>query len=52
MLWWCAQTAFFAGQQRFRDTPVSVDLTPLKRGEAVEVPIDPQGWTMRLEPRP
>ncbi|MBK8228534.1 MAG: hypothetical protein IPK70_15345 [Flavobacteriales bacterium] len=52
MLWWCAQTAFFVGPQRYRETPIPVDLTPLDRGEAVEVPIDPQGWTMRLESRP
>lgn len=50
MAWWAAQTVFFVGQKRFRDRPAEVDLSPLMRGEAVFVPIDPNPWVMRLEP--
>ena len=49
--WWAVQTIVFVGPLRFRDEPAVVDLSPLTKGQAVEVPIDPQGWTMRLEPR-
>lgn len=51
LLWWAVQTVLFVGPQRFRDQPAEVDLTPLTRGEAVEVPIDPAPWEMRLEPK-
>lgn len=49
--WWAVQTVVFVGPLRFRDEPAAIDPSPLMQGQAVEVPIDPQGWTMRLEPR-
>lgn len=52
LVWWAAQTVLFIGPLRYRDSPMSPDIEPLMRGGAVEVPIDPPGWTMRLEEQP
>lgn len=51
LLWWGVQTVLFVGPHRFRQQPAHMDLTPLSHGKSVEVPIDPPGWTMGLDPK-
>lgn len=48
LCWWSVQTVVFIGPERFpRPVPV-IDQAALDQGRAMEVPIDPPGWTMRL----
>ena len=51
LTWWALQAVLFIGPKRFRDEPARLETAPLLRQEPLEVPIDPPGWTMRLEPR-
>lgn len=49
LCWWALQTVVFIGPLRYpRPVPV-IDQAALDAGRAIDVPIDPPGWTMRLE---
>lgn len=51
LCWWALQTVVVIGPLRYpRPVPV-IDQAALDRGQAIDVPIDPPGWTMRLVPR-
>ena len=50
LCWWALQTVVFIGPLRYpRPVPV-IDQAALDEGKAIDVPIDPPGWTMRLVP--
>jgi hypothetical protein len=51
LLWWVVQTVVFVGPMRIQRPVPTIDQAALDEGRAIDVPIDPSGWTMRLVPR-
>ena len=50
LCWWVVQTVVFIGPERFQRPLPMIDQAALDQGRAVDVPIDPPGWMMRLAP--
>lgn len=51
LLWWAVQAVIFIGPKRYARPGIIIDEAAIARGETLEVPIDPPGWTLRLVPR-
>ena len=49
LCWWTLQTVLFIGPLRYPRPVPEIDQAALDAGRAIDVPIDPPGWTMRLE---